>query len=395
MKRNIRNYVQTQVDFVDIDTKFYKNLVYSYNLNYNKEIAYNMKSSSLQKGVYVENEPISTQDRWHKYEDEHGEQSIDDILKLIQLNQKNLSEFRGNPVIAYITAINTSSSKYTSINDSDVTAFVSLIQDIPQEYKEIDVILHSLGGYTESAHNIIELLRDRFDTVNFLIPLTAHSAASMMCMAGDEIIMTPESSLSPFDVQVLAPDNQDMYLPAHVMKKCAKEAKRAHNPLCIFMPSQLYEGWNGKMINRTKLFCETSIKQSKVYPRYWLMKYMFKSYKGKNIFFTKFFVMPFWKTFTRNGRRAKRIINLFVDVGAKLSHSTPIMYNDLKNTGLKVSKADGDLLMLMRETYQLSHILFHKSVIKKLYISADKHFYYYHHYIPNEKSAEETSEATQ
>jgi len=85
--------------------------------------------------------------------------------------------------------------------------------------------------------------------------------------------------------------------------------------------------------------------------------------------------MPFWKRFTSNGRKANRIIKLFINTGTTLSHSTPIMYHDLKDTGLNVSKADDELLKLLRETYQLSDVLFQNSTIKKLYTSSDKSFF--------------------
>lgn len=332
--------IQTQVNFINLHPKYYKKLVYSFNFKNNEQPSY---------GNFFQ---------------ANSEQSVSDILKLIKENQKQLSKFRGHPVVAYLTAINTNAlPNQIDLNDKDVQEFASLISDIPENKKEIDVVLHSYGGYIESAHIIIELLRNRFEKVNFLIPFAALSAASMMCMSADEIIMTPESSLSPFDVQVLSPDDSKTYLPANIMKKCAKEAKSAHNPLCIFMPKNLYEGWNGKTIHKTQLFCDISINQASVYPQYWLLKYMFKSHKSKS--------MLFWKSFSSDGRKANRIIKSFINIGTRFSHGIPIMYHDLKDTGLNISEAGGELLKLMRETYQLSDMLFQKSTIKKLYTSSE------------------------
>ncbi len=374
----INSFKQTQVDFVNIDQIFYKRLVYSFYDTFNENFDYNSKMLTSINNNQDQLTPISTTDRWHNYQQINGEQTYDDILSLLKNNQKQISELRGHPVIAYLTAINTdSSSSQINLNNRDIKEFASLIADIDENICEIDVILHSYGGYIESAHVIIELLRDRFKKVNFLIPFTAHSAASMMCMAADEIIMTPESSLSPFDVQVLSPDDNKTYLPAQIMKECAKEAKKANNFFNIFTPKSLYEKWDGKMIRKTKLFCDISIKQSKSYPMYWLMKYMFKSSESKNLFFINFLFMPLWKRFTSNGRKANNIVKLFVNTGIKLSHSTPIMYNDLKDTGLNISKADNQLLSLMRETYQLADALFHSSTIKKIYTSSDKSFFKY------------------
>ncbi len=85
--------------------------------------------------------------------------------------------------------------------------------------------------------------------------------------------------------------------------------------------------------------------------------------------------MPLWKRFTSNGRKANNIVKLFVNTGIKLSHNTLIMYNNLKDTGLNISKANNQLLSLMRETYQLADVLFQSSTIKKIYINSNKSFF--------------------
>ena len=108
---------------------------------------------------------------------------------------------------------------------------------------------------------------------------------------------------------------------------------------------------------------------------------MFKSSESNNLFFINFLFMPLWKRFTSNGRKANNIVKLFVNTGIKLSHNTPIMYNDLKYTGLNISKADKQLLSLMRETYQLADALFHSSTLKKIYTNSDKSFF---SFIPSE-----------
>lgn len=105
------------------------------------------------------------------------------------------------------------------------------------------------------------------------------------------------------------------------------------------------------------------------------MKYMFKFPAYDNVFFTNFLFAPFWKHFTRTGRKADCIIKLFIKTGINLSHTTPIIYHDLKNTGLNVSLADSNLLELLRETYHLADILFNSSLIKKNYTSSDKSFF--------------------
>ena len=388
-----QRHVQTQVDFSEQLLSCYSDLVYSYSFENQKsgignklslygslntqKVEYNTTTTTSKQEHCMTKEPFFTTDRWINYEQVNGIQSPDDILMFINNNQNNISKIRGRPVIAYITNIHSDAASEIEINDSDIEEFASLVADIDSKEKEIDIILQSNGGYLKSAHKIIELLRSRFEKVNFLIPLKAYSAASMMCMSADEIVMTPESSLSPFDVQILSLDDNKTYLPAKLMKKYLKNAKRAHNPFYLFVPKSLYLGWDAKKIERTLLFCDISIKESNFYPKYWLMKYMFKQCMSKNMYFSKYFFLPIKLRFTAQGRKANRIVNMFIDIGTKLSHNTPIMYNDLKESGVQVSQANDELLKLLRETYQLSNILFQRSSITKLYIGAKKSYFSY------------------
>lgn len=48
----------------------------------------------------------------------------------------------------------------------------------------------------------MHLLRERFEKIRFILPANAYSAATMMCFAGDEIIMDSLSTLGPIDPQI-------------------------------------------------------------------------------------------------------------------------------------------------------------------------------------------------
>jgi ClpP class serine protease len=63
----------------------------------------------------------------------------------------------------------------------------------------IDVILHSPGGSPEATESLVGLLRRRFKSIRFIIPNVAKSAATMMAMSGDEIILGIDAELGPTD----------------------------------------------------------------------------------------------------------------------------------------------------------------------------------------------------
>lgn len=68
--------------------------------------------------------------------------------------------------------------------------------------ENVDVFLISNGGSPEAAERIIKLLRSKYKKVRFLIAGNAYSAATMMCFAGDEIIMHCQGTLGPIDPQI-------------------------------------------------------------------------------------------------------------------------------------------------------------------------------------------------
>src|SRR5690606_33670691 len=61
------------------------------------------------------------------------------------------------------------------------------------------------GGSPEATERMVSLLRSRFDDVAFLIPHSAYSAATMLALSGNEIILHPSATLGPIDPQVTQP----------------------------------------------------------------------------------------------------------------------------------------------------------------------------------------------
>lgn len=70
---------------------------------------------------------------------------------------------------------------------------------------KLDVLVDSPGGDIDAAYNLGQLLR-RFGTesLNFIVPRWAKSAATLLVCAGDRILMTPVAELGPMDPQITA-----------------------------------------------------------------------------------------------------------------------------------------------------------------------------------------------
>ena len=86
-----------------------------------------------------------------------------------------------------------------SIQHSDVLAVRSAIADEAGEH--LDVIVSSPGGDVEAAYLVARELRRRFEHLTVFVPLRAKSAATLLCLAGDELVLGSLGELGPLDQQ--------------------------------------------------------------------------------------------------------------------------------------------------------------------------------------------------
>ena len=105
------------------------------------------------------------------------------------------------PLLCYATQTsNVSDGAPVAIDDGDLIGFSDLIDSVGGS--QADVFLISNGGSAEATERIVRRLRGRFEELRFLIPSNAYSAATLMCLSGDEILMLPEGTLGPIDPQI-------------------------------------------------------------------------------------------------------------------------------------------------------------------------------------------------
>ena len=78
---------------------------------------------------------------------------------------------------------------------------------LAQRRNRIDLFLYSRGGNVGVPWRIISMLREFCDELGVLIPYKAYSAATMIALGGDSIVMGPKAELGPID-PTLIPQNQ-------------------------------------------------------------------------------------------------------------------------------------------------------------------------------------------
>lgn len=85
--------------------------------------------------------------------------------------------------------------------------------------KKLDLLLQSPGGILEAAYKYFRICKDYSDEFNVIVPLSAKSAATTICMGANEIVMTTISELGPVDPIVQHPSKPEIRIPARAIKE--------------------------------------------------------------------------------------------------------------------------------------------------------------------------------
>lgn len=78
----------------------------------------------------------------------------------------------------------------------------------------LEVILESPGGDLDFAIKIYKMLRAHCERLTVIVPFWAKSAASLIALSADRVLLTPYGELGPIDAQVEDPETGE-FVPAH------------------------------------------------------------------------------------------------------------------------------------------------------------------------------------
>ena len=77
------------------------------------------------------------------------------------------------------------------------------LERLPKQVKGIDLLVVSDGGDPMVAWRAVTLLRERSDHLAVLVPHGAYSAATLLALGANEIVMHPNGNLGPVDPQIM------------------------------------------------------------------------------------------------------------------------------------------------------------------------------------------------
>lgn len=124
---------------------------------------------------------------------------------------KKIQELESAKLISYILADRIQGPQASIATDA-LGLFYRHLEDMGETQK-IALFLYSTGGDTMVPWRLVNLIREYCQQFVVLVPYKAHSAATLMCLGADEIIMTKMAELSPIDPSVANAFNPVMQLP--------------------------------------------------------------------------------------------------------------------------------------------------------------------------------------
>lgn len=223
---------------------------------------------------------------------------------------KAIENVTGRRLIAYVANINHPES---GINRNDILPFIEVISDLPDN-GEVDLLIHSPGGDPNATEQIVNTLMPKVSHLRVIVPLSAKSAATMLALVADEIIMSDSSELGPIDPQVMIRNATGgiSLRPAKAflrgLERIQEEVKKTGSLNPAYFP--ILQSIDAAQIQ----FCHQAVAQAELIAKKWLMRSMCKD----------------------DAQKATEIARTLLDINRYPHHGNVINYKEALNIGLKV-----------------------------------------------------------
>ena len=110
---------------------------------------------------------------------------------------RNIEAKRGSRVLTWICG-DRPGAPQAQIGEDAVRPMYDLVRRVGT-LKKLDLFLYSRGGAVEVPWRIISMLREHCQHLGVLIPYRAHSAATLVALGCDEIVLGRKAELGPID----------------------------------------------------------------------------------------------------------------------------------------------------------------------------------------------------
>ena len=204
-----------------------------------------------------------------------------------------------------------------SIHYGDMQGLMEVFRDL--RAPGLDLFLHSPGGSAEAAARMLDYLRSKYDDIRVVVPLAAMSAATMLALGSDRILMGKHSQLGPIDPQVSTPTGQ--YAPAAAIleqfDRAQSECQADPSRLGAWLP--ILQQYGVALLQ----ICEAQQRLGRRMVSRWLREYMLRGQPAAS-------------------RKASAIARYFGDYGRHKSHSLAITRTDARSRGVVIENLEDD-----------------------------------------------------
>lgn len=201
----------------------------------------------------------------------------------------------------------------SEINKLTIPPIADLLHSVGPD-DDVDLLLQSPGGDVDVAEKIVWMFRQRTKSLRVIVAEAAKSAATLIAIASDEIVMGYTSELGPIDPQIgiTTASGETMMRPAHSFIDGFEQIKLDVQDSGGLSPAYLpmLQHYDPALLD----YCRKAIDRSRVFAEQWLGKYQCAG----------------------DPEKAAEIAQALGDVQTHLSHGAVIDYEKASEMGLKV-----------------------------------------------------------
>lgn len=257
----------------------------------------------------------------------------------------SIEEVTGRQLIVYEANL---WARESTLGEEDIQPFGDLLVRIsPKE--NVDLLLQSPGGDIDAAEKIVYMCREIAGEFRVIVPEYAKSAATLIALASDEIIMGIASELGPIDAQLSGPGPGGAVFQTSAQcfidefDDIKEDVDKTGKLSPAYFP--LLEGLNLGFIR----MCRNLMKRSRNFAEKWLKKHMLKD----------------------DPVAAEKLATELCDVKKWLSHGVVIDADEADRLGINVKKLkqDDDLWKEIWYLHCCYGVLFRRGPVAKIYES--------------------------
>lgn len=243
--------------------------------------------------------------------------------KIIQTAHANLEKYLDADVLVYF-------GELVDGVETDVRKIVEDLAKTPEKKDKLYILITTGGGSLNPVKRMVNIFRNFYSEVIYIVPDYAYSAGTVMCCSGDSILMSYYSVLGPIDPQVLNNDGKFVAALGY-LDKIDELIKKAQNNTLTQAEFLILKDFDLAELRAYEQARDLAVDLLME----WLPKYKFKDWSthgdGTPV------------TIDEKKLRAREIAENLSDNKEWKSHGRPINRDELSNLKLKIDKLDDDM----------------------------------------------------